>query len=121
MPPEAPIPASPKTSSPAGAVQVSAVQNETNRNPESPFPSLFVQPKLTVGSPDDPYEREADAMADQVMRMPEPGFVQRKCAQCVEEEVQRQPEDQDQAGQLKRNLSNSFIQRKCAECEKEDK
>src|SRR5690606_12530548 len=91
------------------------------KDSEYRFSILPVQPKLTVGSPDDPYEREAHAMADQVMRMPEPGFVQRKCAQCVEEEVQRQPEDQDQAGQLKRNLSNSFIQRKCAECEKEEK
>jgi hypothetical protein len=32
-----------------------------------------VQPKLKVGQPDDQYEREADYVADQVMRMPEPG------------------------------------------------
>lgn len=31
--------------------------------------SLFFQPKLTVGPPNDLYEREADAMADKVMRM----------------------------------------------------
>ncbi|AEV96874.1 hypothetical protein A4D02_29955 [Niastella koreensis] len=38
-------------------------------------PSFFspaVQTKLTVSSPDDPQEKEADAVADQVMRMPEP-------------------------------------------------
>ena len=38
-------------------------------------PSFFkspVQPKLTVSTPDDPQEREADAVADKVMRMPEP-------------------------------------------------
>jgi hypothetical protein len=29
-----------------------------------------VQAKLRVGSPDDAYEREADAVADRVMRMP---------------------------------------------------
>jgi len=31
-----------------------------------------IQPKLTIGQPDDKYEREADRVADQVMRMPEP-------------------------------------------------
>jgi hypothetical protein len=31
-----------------------------------------VQAKLTVSSPDDPQEKEADSVADQVMRMPEP-------------------------------------------------
>jgi len=53
----------------------------------------FIQPKLTVGSPDDVYEKEADAMADRVMRMPEPGFVQRKCVECEQEEkkLQRKP------------------------------
>jgi hypothetical protein len=38
-------------------------------------PSFFsstIQPKLTVSSPDDPQEREADAVAENVMRMPEP-------------------------------------------------
>jgi len=50
-----------------------------------------LQPKLTVGPPDDAYEREADQVADAVMRMPEPeGRVQRVCAECAEE-MQRQP------------------------------
>lgn len=31
-----------------------------------------LQAKLTVGAPDDVYEREADRVADEVMRMPEP-------------------------------------------------
>jgi len=31
--------------------------------------SFFFQPKLTIGPVDDPYEREADAVADKVMRM----------------------------------------------------
>lgn len=34
-----------------------------------------VQPKLVVGAPGDTYEREADRVADQVMRMPEPHAV----------------------------------------------
>ena len=40
-----------------------------------------IQAKLTVGAPNDAFEREADQVADQVMRMPEP-VVQRKCAAC---------------------------------------
>jgi len=38
-----------------------------------------VQTKLTVGEPNDPYEQEADRVADQVLRMAEPR-VQAKCA-----------------------------------------
>jgi|GEM_PF-2576753 len=38
-----------------------------------------VQAKLTVGEPNDPYEQEADRVADQVLRMAEPR-VQAKCA-----------------------------------------
>lgn len=61
-----------------------------------------VQAKLAVGAIDDPLEREADQVADQVMRMPDPAApltaappeLQRKCAACEEEDaasrVQRQ-------------------------------
>ena len=52
---------------------------------------LPIQRKLAVGAVDDPLEHEADAMADQVMRMPEPNFVQRKCAHCEDDEAQRKP------------------------------
>jgi hypothetical protein len=46
-----------------------------------------VQAKLTVGRPDDKYEREADRVADAVMRMPEP-----RCPACDEEEfIQTKP------------------------------
>lgn len=59
-----------------------------------------LQPKLTIGAVDDPLEREADAVADQVMRMPTPGpamsasppRISRKCAACEEEDkVKLQP------------------------------
>ncbi|MBL7748886.1 MAG: DUF4157 domain-containing protein, partial [Chitinophagaceae bacterium] len=54
--------------------------------------SLLIQCKLSIGSPDDPLEKEADAMADTIMRMPEQNFIQRKCSQCEEEyKVQRKP------------------------------
>ncbi len=46
-----------------------------------------IQPKLKIGQPKDRYEQEADAVADQVMKMPasqiEP--IQRKCDHCEEE------------------------------------
>ncbi|MGD2114839.1 MAG: DUF4157 domain-containing protein [Acidobacteriota bacterium] len=52
-----------------------------------------LQAKLTLGPPDDAYEREADRVADAVLRMPEPDErVQRMCPEC-EDELQRQPMD----------------------------
>ena len=55
---------------------------------------VALQAKLIVGTVDDPLEREADAVADQTMRMADPAFsltrgsptVSRKCTACEEEE-----------------------------------
>jgi Domain of unknown function (DUF4157) len=70
-----------------------------------------IQPKLAVSAPDDPDEREADRIADTVMRSPQP-VVQRKCAacsaggatcpSCEEEEtrVQRKADGADAAGEV---------------------
>jgi Domain of unknown function (DUF4157) len=66
--------------------------------------AAHVQTKLAVGQPDDPYEHEADRIADQVMRMPTPDSsrsqlsfssvppveVQRACDHCEEEEERLQ-------------------------------
>ena len=70
-----------------------------------------VQPKLTVGAPNDKYEQEADRVADQVKRMREPSGVdptssnpkiQRMCQAC-DEEVRRQPiEEEEELLQAKR-------------------
>ena len=53
-----------------------------------------MQPKLTINPPNDVYEQEADRVADEVMRMPDPtvgeGRLQRMCPEC-KEELQRQP------------------------------
>ena len=38
---------------------------------------LTIQAKLKIGAPDDKYEQEADRIAEQVMRMPEPAAIQR--------------------------------------------
>jgi outer membrane protein OmpA-like peptidoglycan-associated protein len=78
--------------------------------------SAAIQPKLTVDPVDDEYEREADRVADQVMRMPDASSqapvqrstlsIQRKCPKCEEEaDVQREPQ---------------VVQRLCSKCEKED-
>lgn len=50
----------------------------TRRLPSAQYPLLF-QPKLTVNIPGDQYEQEADRIAEQVMRMPDPQ-VQRQCS-----------------------------------------
>jgi hypothetical protein len=66
---------------------------------------LFFQPQLTVGPTDDVYEREADAVADQVMRSDGHGAVQTKispvaiqpkCAACEEEEQLQRKESEKQ-------------------------
>ena len=44
-----------------------------------------LQAKLRVGAVDDPLEREADSVADSVMRMPDTAVLHRKCAACEEE------------------------------------
>ncbi|MGH9969841.1 MAG: eCIS core domain-containing protein [Pyrinomonadaceae bacterium] len=62
-----------------------------NRAISSLLRSPTIQPKLSVSHPDDPYEREADRVADQVMRMADGqdpttlrignvSMIQRKCA-----------------------------------------
>jgi outer membrane protein OmpA-like peptidoglycan-associated protein len=60
----------------------------------APPPAVGIQPKLTIGPVDDPLEHEADRVADQLMRMPDPGLsitgappqISRKCAACEEED-----------------------------------
>jgi hypothetical protein len=73
----------------ASAVLINADYLQGGINKESLL-HLPVQRKLTIGSPNDPLEHEADAVADKVMRMPEPRFIQRKCAECEEEEMLQQ-------------------------------
>ena len=42
---------------------------------------------LLVGAANTIFEQQADAVAHQVMRMPEQPLVQRKCAHCEEEKA----------------------------------
>ena len=59
-----------------------------------------IQPKLTVGPVGDKYEQEADRVAESVLRMPEPGNrrASEQGGKGAEEQLQRQPEDEDELG-----------------------
>ena len=69
----------------------------------SSITSGIIQKKLSIGASNDRYEQEADAVADRVMQMPLSGAqmqgigaaqqkgIQRKCAACEEEKIQRKP------------------------------
>lgn len=84
---------------------------ETTSGINRPFFSpVTVQPKLTIGQPNDKYEQEADAMADRVMRMQQnTPAVQAKCAECEQEE-QLQPKRKGNFLSLK-----SIVQRMTAQ------
>ena len=78
------------------ATQIQAIKSKAQRSMEKahtpdqtkaePVPNpawtrlaLGIQQKLNVSTPNDPFEREADVVAERVMRMPEPQ-IQRQCA-----------------------------------------
>jgi len=67
-----------------------------------------IQFKLSVGSPDDPMEREADRMADTVMRMPEPS------------PPEGSPDEGAMSDGNPRASAGNFLQRKCQHCEEEE-
>ncbi len=72
--------------------------------------SQLIQPTLTVGRAGDKYEREADRVADEVMRMPDlqeptsiqraPLTIQRVCQECEEERQRRSAPDEEEEGVL---------------------
>jgi Domain of unknown function (DUF4157) len=97
-------------------------------NKPGSFFKPVIQPKLTINQPNDIYEQEADAMADKVMRMPDPSIndnlffkrsvsaIQRKCAHCEEEEkkIQRMFTDSESEVEVPQ------IQRNCGPCADEE-
>jgi hypothetical protein len=48
--------------------------HDFSRLPVCTAAPMMIQSKLTIGRPADKYEREADRVAEQVLRMPEPGI-----------------------------------------------
>ena len=83
-----------------------------------------VQPKLTVGAPDDEYEREADRVADEVVRRPDPapaipiqraiGPIQRKCTECEHEEDEEEKPQRAPEGTARRKVSTPTLSREAA-------
>src|SRR6266705_3194415 len=79
-----------------------------------------MQAKLAVSEPHDPLEQEADRVADEVMRMPEPAVgpadaisprrpssIQRRCSEC-EEELQREAlAEEEEAPPIARKQENA--------------
>jgi len=98
----------------------------------------LLQAKLTIGAPGDIYEQEADRVAEQVMRMPEPGskqkadattsapdiYVQQLCPTC-DEELRRQPVDEEEDEETVQTLPladqiTPLIQRQVEPAEEEE-
>jgi hypothetical protein len=92
---------------------------------------------LAINEPGDRFEREADSVADQVMRAPQTSVsrslssgagLQRKCAACRDEEeeqkLQRQIASPADDTQIQRQIlpgaEGVSLQRKCAACEEEE-
>ena len=80
------------------------LNNNTNFN----FSNISIQPKLKVSQPDDPLEREADIVAEQIMRMSSSSYDKNK-------------QNLDKNSILKNYNNNVQISRKCTKCEKEEK
>ncbi len=91
------------------------------------FNTLPIQAKLTVNEPNDPYEKEADSMANKVVQrlndksfsgsennpphfFNKPrSFVQRKCASCEQEEKLQKKEEDNEKDVLKNKLQTKPI------------
>ena len=116
------------------------VQHQQQTDTKESLCQLPIQRKLSVGAADDPLEKEADDMADKVMRMPMPepisfstskNVINRKCPECEkEEELQRKESNSETLDDKVMQMPNpepirfsgseNVINRKCSECEKEE-
>jgi hypothetical protein len=82
----------------------------------------FLQTQLTVGRPDDTYEMEADQVADQVMRMPEPSGTApaiRSLPSDPGHRVRLQMEEEEPEEEIS-DAEGLNIQRRCVGCEEEE-
>jgi len=91
--------------------------------------SGLIQAKLRVGPPDDPYEREADRVADRVVRMPDPAVADHNQASGGIQSTGSQsprgasgPTDSPAFSSFSslNEFARTSLQRKCAECEEEE-
>lgn len=93
----------------------------------------FLQAKLTVSEPSDEFEQEADRVADEVMRTPDPNgeeppeisrasdsTLHRACNKCEEEDdvgIQRKLDDEAEEEEAEPDVD---LQRACNKCEEDD-
>ncbi len=125
-----------------------AVKNQEKKNASHGHGwafSSFIQPKLKIGRPGDPYEKEADAVADKVMMMPslgmpaapaveevvtptmqmspsfDPAGIQMKCEECEEESIQMTPIGATLMMMAGTGEEDDAIQMKCQQCEEEER
>ena len=100
--------------------------------------SSVLQTKLTVGRPNDIYEKQADAMADKVVqRLAAPSVIQPKCAECEHEKELQNKEEEREEGDLSKAKrlqkkpifesnaeppdEDDAIHLKCSACEREER
>lgn len=76
----------------------------------------IIQPRLTIGPVDDPYEREAERMTDQIMRMPVPVALRapasiQRCAECAKAASGEEmcPSCAAKVGRLQRDATTSAV------------
>ena len=79
----------------------------------------FIQAKLTIGPPDDPYEREADHVADEVLGMAEPGSAAAPLTPPPDPPLQRKGEDSEKEPLQRKPLITPLVQRQRNEEEDE--
>lgn len=71
-----------------------------------PSPALTIQPKLSVNTPGDEYEQDADEVAVKIMRMPGSvpvqvktptvNIIHRKCPACDKEDMEDEKENEEE-------------------------
>lgn len=92
---------------------------------------MRIQPKLKINAPGDKYEQEADRVAEQVMRAPDPEarpksasgkqIQQKPLAEQISPLIQRMPEPmEEEEDDLLQTKPLPGLQRKCAKCEAEE-
>jgi hypothetical protein len=84
---------------------------------EAGFFGAAVQAKLTMGSPGDKFEREADGMADKVVKKTESGLAPQKCAACEERDKAQRKPLADAITPFVQRKEESVAPQKCATCE----
>ncbi len=111
-----------KTGAPARGASPSAARRPKARwtfdaGPGAALAAVGAQPALEVGAPHDEFEKEADRVAERVMRMPAPpaGAPPPKKGESDEDRVQRKMED-DELGP-----GPPIVRRACATCADDEK